>query len=286
MRVLVTGALGMLGTDMVRSLEAEGNEIFATDIDELDITQFDLLFGMTKDLCPDVIVNCAAYTDVDKAEEEWEKALQVNGLGVKNLALVCKDSDIDLCHISTDYVFDGKKEGPYMPDDPPNPINAYGKSKLAGEKHIQEIMEKFYIVRTSWLYGKHGKNFVYTVLNLAQKQDKLRIVDDQIGSPTWTVTLARVIASLIRTKKYGLYHATDETEGGISWFDFAREIVKIAGLNVKVMPIRSEGFPQKANRPKNSVLDLQNLISILGEELPLWSISLNNFLIEKKNIFK
>lgn len=286
MRVLVTGALGMLGTDMVRSLEAEGNEIFATDIDELDITQFDLLFGMTKDLCPDVIVNCAAYTDVDKAEEEWEKALQVNGLGVKNLALVCKDSNIDLCHISTDYVFDGKKEGPYMPDDPPNPINAYGKSKLAGEKHIQEIMEKFYIVRTSWLYGKHGKNFVYTVLNLAQKQDKLRIVDDQIGSPTWTVTLARVIASLIRTKKYGLYHATDETEGGISWFDFAREIVKIAGLNVKIMPIGSEGFPQKANRPKNSVLDLQNLISILGEELPLWSISLNNFLIEKKNIFK
>ena len=286
MRVLVTGALGMLGTDMVRSLEAEGNEIFATDIDELDITQFDLLFGMTKDLCPDVIVNCAAYTDVDKAEEEWEKALQVNGLGVKNLALVCKDSNIDLCHISTDYVFDGKKEGPYMPDDPPNPINAYGKSKLAGEKHIQEIMEKFYIVRTSWLYGKHGKNFVYTVLNLAQKQDELRIVDDQIGSPTWTVTLARVIASLIRTKKYGLYHATDETEGGISWFDFAREIVKIAGLNVKIMPIGSEGFPQKANRPKNSVLDLQNLISILGEELPLWSISLNNFLIEKKNIFK
>jgi len=276
MRIVVTGARGMLGTDLVCICEEKGHEVFATDIEELDITQPAFLSKMIGDISPDVVVNCAAYTDVDKAEEEPEKALLINGIGVKNLALVCEELDIDLCHISTDYVFDGTKDGPYTPDDTPNPINAYGHSKLAGEKSIREIMKKFYIIRTSWLYGKYGKNFVFTVLDLAKKQSEIKIVDDQIGSPTWTVTLARVIAGIIETKRYGLYHATDETEGGISWYEFAREIVKIAGLDAKVIPIRSEEFPQKANRPKNSVLDLTGIKRELKEYLPHWEESLKN----------
>ena len=279
MRILVTGARGMLGTDLVCVLEEKGDEVFATDVEELDITKLDYLNKMIGDICPDVVINCAAYTDVDKAEEEPEKAFLVNGLGVKNLALVCKELDIDLCHISTDYVFDGTKEGSYMPDDPPNPINVYGQSKLAGEKNIQEIMKKFYIIRTSWLYGKYGKNFVYTVLDFAKKQNELRIVDDQIGSPTWTVTLARVIRDIIETKKYGIYHVTDENEGGISWYEFAKEIVRLSGLQADTIPAKTTDRPHRASRPGNSLLDIQLVESILEEDLPFWSKSLENFLL-------
>jgi len=280
MRILVAGARGMLGTDLVCICEEKGHEVFATDIEELDITQPAFLSKMIGDICPDVVINCAAYTDVDKAEEEPEKALLINGIGVKNLALVCEELDIDLCHISTDYVFDGTKDGPYTPDDTPNPINAYGHSKLAGEKSIREIMKKFYIIRTSWLYGKYGKNFVFTVLDLAKKQSEIKIVDDQIGSPTWTVTLARVITDIIGTKRYGLYHATDETEGGISRYEFAREIVKIAGLDANVIPVKTEKFPLPAKRPKISVLGLTTIRLILNEDLPSWKQSVQIFLSE------
>jgi len=270
----------MLGTDLVRILEEQGHKVFATDIEELDITQFDSLKRMVRDVSPDVIVNCAAYTDVDKAEEEPDKAFLINAIGVRNLALVCKDLDIDLCHISTDYVFDGTKKGPYMPNDLPNPINAYGKSKLAGEEHVQKILNKFYIVRTSWLYGKHGKNFVYTILDLAKKQEVLRMVDDQIGSPTWTVTLAQAIAKLIQTQKYGIYHVTDKTENGISWYEFAKEIVRISGIRIDVFPAKIEEFPRPAKRPKNSVLDIKMSQLALNEDIPPWGKSLKMFLSE------
>jgi len=281
MRILVTGARGMLGTDLVCILEEKGHEVFATDIEELDITQIGFLRKMIEDICPDTVINCAAYTDVDKAEEEPEKAFLVNGMGVQNLALVCKDLDIELCHISTDYVFDGTKDGHYTPDDTPHPINTYGKSKLAGEQYIQKIMKKFYIIRTSWLYGKYGKNFVYTVLNLAEKQKELKIVNDQVGSPTWTITLSQVIAKLIQTQKYGIYHATDKTENGISWYEFALEIVKVAGLRAKVIPVKTEEFPLPAKRPKNSVLDLTVIKLILNADLPFWKNSLKEFLKKK-----
>ena len=280
MRIIVTGARGMLGTDLVCVLEEKDHEVFATDIEELDITQFDSLEKMSRDVSPDVIVNCAAYTDVDKAEEEPEKAFLFNGIGARNLALVCRDLDIDLCHISTDYVFDGTKEGPYTPDDLANPINTYGKSKLAGEKYIQEIWNKFYIIRTSWLYGKYGKNFVYTILNSAKKQNELKVVDDQIGSPTWTVTLSRVIAKLIQTKKYAIYHVTDKTENGITWYQFAREIVRLSGLKTEVIPIITEDLPLPAKRPKDSVLDLTMLKLVLNEDPRYWKKSLEKFLSE------
>ncbi len=278
MRILVTGARGMLGTDLVCILEEKGHEIFATDVEELDVTKIGFLRKMIGDICPDVVINCAAYTDVDKAEEEPEKAFLVNGLGVKNLALVCKDLDIDLCHISTDYVFDGTKDGAYTPDDPPNPINTYGKSKLAGEKYIQEILKKFYIIRSSWMYGKYGKNFVYKVLDLVKKQNELRVVDDQVGSPTWSVTLARVIVDIVETKKYGIYHVTDWTDNGISWYQFAREIVRLSGLKTNVIPAKTKEFPLPAKRPKNSVLDLTTVKSLLNERLPSWLESLQKFL--------
>ncbi len=278
MRVLVTGARGMLGADLICILEENGHQVFATDIEELDITKFDLLFGMTKDIYPDIIVNCAAYTAVDKAEQEPEKAFWINGHGAKNLALVCKDLDIALCHISTDYVFDGTKKGPYFPHDLPHPINSYGYSKLEGEKYIQEIWDKFYIIRTSWLYGRYGKNFVYTVLSLAQKQKELRIVDDQMGSPTWTVTLSRVISKIIHTKKYGLFHVTDKTENGISWYEFAKGIIRLSSLEAPIIPIKTKDMKVRAYRPKNSVLDLTAIQTILSEDLPWWEKSLKSFL--------
>lgn len=280
MKVLVTGARGMLGTDLVPALEGGGYEVFATDIEELDITHLDFLRTMTQKITPDIVVNCAAYTKVDKAEEEPEEAFQINSLGVENLSLVCRDLDIDLCHVSTDYVFDGTKEGAYMPDDPPHPINVYGKSKLAGEEHVQKIMNKFYILRTSWLYGKHGKSFVSTILNLAKKQNVLRVVIDQIGSPTWTVTLARAIVNLIQTKKYGLYHVTDKTENGITWFEFAREIVGLSGLKAEVMPVKTEEFSFLAQRPKNSLLNTTMAELVIKENLPPWKQSLEKFLSE------
>ncbi len=175
-------------------------------------------------------------------------------------------------------MFDGTKDGPYTPDDPPNPINTYGKSKLAGEKYIREITKKFYIIRSSWLYGKYGKNFVYTILDLAKKQNELRVVDDQIGSPTWTVTLARVISELIETKKYGIYHVTDSTDGGISWYEFAKEIVRFSGSAAEVFPTKTEDFVRPAKRPKNSVLDLTPKKLILSQEMPFWKGSLSAFL--------
>lgn len=278
MRVLVTGARGMLGTDLVCILEESKNEVFATDLDELDITQFESLKTIISDIYPDVIINCAGYTHVDKAEEEPESAFSINGTGARNLALICKDLDIALCHISTDYVFDGMKEKPYTTSDSPHPINVYGDSKLAGEKYIQSIGGKYYIVRTSWLYGKYGNNFVCTVLNLAEKQNELKVVNDQVGSPTWTITLANVITRLIKTEKYGIYHVTDRTERGISWYEFAETIVQLSGFDVRVIPVKSADFPLPARRPKNSVLDLSASKFVLGSDLPYWKKSLRKFL--------
>lgn len=278
MRILVTGARGMLGTDLICLLEENEHEVFATDIQELDITRKESLHEMVGAIFPDAIINCAAYTNVDKAEEEPDKAFRINGLAVRNLAHVCRDLGIDLCHISTDYVFDGEKNGAYVPDDPPHPINTYGASKLAGENHIREILTKFYIVRTSWLYGKYGKNFVYTILRLAKEKKELKVVDDQIGSPTWTVTLSRVIERLIRTKKFGIYHATDQTENGISWYDFAKEIVGLLGLRAEIIPIKTKDFPRPARRPLNSLFDLTAVESILDQKLPTWKDSLRTFL--------
>jgi len=285
MRILVTGAKGMLGSDLIPILQEQHHAVFLTDIEELDITRLEDVRKYVKKEKPEVIINCAAYTQVDNAEAEREQAFLLNASAVRNLALVSREQVIDLCHISTDYIFNGEKKSPYVPDDTPDPINVYGDSKLAGEKYIKELCRTYYIIRTSWLYGKNGPNFVHTMIKLAQSQPEIRVVHDQIGSPTWTVTLAGVIAQLIITKRYGVYHATDETyHKGISWYQFAQEIISTTGLPATLIPITTEQFPRPARRPKNSVLDVSSIKSILSHPLPSWQESLSCFLRTLKSL--
>lgn len=277
MKILVTGSKGMLAHDLIPALD-EDHEVIALSREDLDITVRDNALRAVKQMTPDLAINCAAYTKVDQAEKEKEKAFLVNGLGVQNLAAACLDMGIPLCHISTDYVFDGERGRPYTPYDNTNPINAYGESKLAGEKYIEWIMNKFYIVRTSWLYGKGGNNFVSTILRLAKERGELRIVKDQIGAPTSTVSLSRAIKQLIVTGAYGVYHCTDETGGGISWYDFAREILRLSGYTAEVVPITTEEFPRPAKRPRYAVLDTWSLSAVTGSKPPEWKQSLKDYL--------
>ena len=277
MKILVTGAKGMLAHDLIPVLR-EGHDIIAPAEEDLDITRRDVVHQAMRENSIDLVVNCAAYTQVDKAEEERGKAFLVNGLGVQNLALVCQDRGIPLCHISTDYVFDGTKATPYTPFDNTNPINAYGESKLAGEKYIQWIMNKFYIVRTSWLYGKNGSNFVSTILRLAREKQKLEVVNDQRGSPTSTLSLSRGINKLIESGAYGIYHFTDDTGGGISWYDFAGEIIRQSGSRTGVLPTTTDRFPRPAKRPSNSVLDISLFAAVTGYHPVPWKGALEEYL--------
>jgi dTDP-4-dehydrorhamnose reductase len=277
MRVLVTGAKGMLANDLVPVL-MEGHEVIPMAEEDLDITKRAGIYEIVRKTAPDLVLNCAAYTQVDKAEEERDKAFLVNGIGVQNIALACHDRGIPLCHISTDYVFDGEKKSPYTPFDNTDPINTYGESKLAGEKYIQWIMRRFYIVRTSWLYGRAGNNFVSTILRLSKEQKEIRVVEDQRGSPTSTVTLSRAIAELIPSGAYGIHHFTDETGGGISWYDFAKEIVKVSGNKAKVIPVTSDEFPRPAKRPPNSVLDISLFTHATGHRPTDWKEALRKYL--------
>jgi dTDP-4-dehydrorhamnose reductase len=277
MKVLVTGSKGMLASDLIPVLR-KGHEVIAPPEEDFDITKRDAVHKAIKEASVDLVVNCAAYTQVDKAEEERDKAFLVNGLGVQNLALACQDRGIPLCHISTDYVFDGTKTSPYTPFDNTNPINVYGESKLAGEKYIEWIMNRFYIVRTSWLYGRHGHNFVSTILKLARERQELEVVSDQMGSPTSALSLARGIVRLIGSGAYGIYHFTDETEGGISWYDFAGEIIRQTGGRTKVLPTTTDRFPRPARRPSNSVLELSFFAAVTGHRPAPWKAALKEHL--------
>ena len=267
----------MLARDLIPIL-AERHEVIAPRDAEFDVTQRASSHKFTRDTSPHVIINCAAYTNVDGAEEERDRAFLVNGIGVQNLALICHEMDIPLCHVSTDYVFDGTKAMPYTPFDATNPINTYGESKLAGEKYIEWIMNEFYIVRTSWLYGKYGNNFVSTILSLANERPELRVVDDQRGSPTSTVTLSVALRTLVECGAFGMYHFTDETKGGISWFDFANEIIRISGQQTIVTPIPTKDFPRPARRPVNSVLETSAFSSVTGHAPVDWKKALKEYL--------
>lgn len=253
MKVLITGADGMLGQDLVPILEDIGCFVIETDVENLDVTNskiVDDVIGHTK---PNVVVHCAAYTNVDKAEEDLETALLINEIGTRNLAKACKKNDAILIYISTDYVFDGESEKAYEPSDKTNPINNYGLSKLKGELAVQEICEKYYIARTSWLYGHYGKNFVETMIELASKPE-LKVVDDQIGCPTWTVELTNGIVKLITEQKpYGIYHICGT--GTTSWYGFAKEIFTQMGLDVNLKSCSTKEFPRPAKRPQNSVMN-------------------------------
>ncbi|MBU4320173.1 MAG: dTDP-4-dehydrorhamnose reductase [Nitrospinae bacterium] len=256
MKILITGSEGMLAQDLI-SVLGENNEVLPLSKREMDITQKGTVIKNIKSNVPDIVINCAAYTKVDTAEEEREKAFQVNGIGVQNLAVACAEMQIPLCHISTDYVFDGRKNKPYTPFDAANPLSIYGESKLAGEKYIQWIMNKFYIVRTSGLYGRGGNNFVVTILRLAKERRAVKVVTDQICSPTSTLNLSIGIKKLIESGSFGIYHITDDSGNGISWFDYAREIISMAGIRAEIIPVTSEESPRPAKRPAYSVLDTE-----------------------------
>lgn len=251
-KILVTGANGMLGQDLCPILEDEGYEVIETDIDTLDITNPGMVEDVLKTHFPDIVIHCAAYTNVDKAEEDLDTARKINSTGTENLSKICAKFGIVLVYISTDYVFDGTKNEPYLPSDIPNPQNNYGLTKLEGEKAVQKYCEKFYIARTSWLYGHHGKNFVETMISLADKPE-LNVVDDQIGCPTWTVELANGIVKLLSSKPFGIYHVCGS--GSTSWYGFAKEIFKMSKLNVNLNPCTTDKFPRPAKRPSYSIMD-------------------------------
>ena len=255
MKVLIIGAEGMLGHDLVEILKAD-HDISTTTINTMDITDIEKTIETVKGINPDVVIHAAAFTDVDGSETKAELAYQVNALGTRNVAVACRETDSALVYICTDYVFDGTKGSPYREYDQTHPMGVYGKTKHLGEVYIRDLLNKFYIVRTSWLYGYHGPNFVTTMLNLAEKHDTISVVGDQIGSPTYTVDLAEAINKLITKPAYGIYHVTNSEY--CSWYEYAQLIFENAGIEVELKPVTTEEFGSPAPRPKYSVLENYN----------------------------
>lgn len=277
-RLLVTGAGGMLGQALVACLESRGHVVIALPRERLDVTNYEQVVEQLNLHTPDLVLHCAAYTKVDQAESEPELAFFINGYGTENLAVACNHINIPLLYVSSDYVFDGEKNRPYTTWDDTKPLSIYGKTKLAGERAIMRHLRRFYIVRTSWLYGPNGKNFVETILQMAQDGKPLRVVADQFGSPTCTLSLSETIADLIETERWGIYHASDD--GVTNWHEFAREIVSELGADVA--PISTADMPRPATRPKYSVMDKTTLINTIGRELPSWQDSLHAYLRLRK----
>ena len=292
MKVLVTGTSGQLGYDVMMELIRRGHEAIGADRSDtdaefehvlLDITDRDRVFEVVSEIKPDAIIHCAAWTNVDGAEEpENLKVVRaVNVEGTKNLAEACKKIDASLMYISTDYVFNGEGERPWQPDDKNYaPINIYGQSKLDGELEVSQILDKYFIVRIAWVFGKNGKNFIKTMIEVGKKHSVVRVVDDQIGTPTYTFDLARLLVDMIETDKYGYYHATNEG-GYISWADFAEEIYKDAGMDVKVERVTTEEYGlSKAKRPFNSRLDKSKLVENGFKPLPEWQTAVKRYITE------
>ena len=275
--ILVTGAKGQLGMELCHLLDEQEIEYVGTAMADLDITNAEQVVHFVQALQPSIIFHCAAYTAVDLAEDEGKALNQaVNIDGTKNIALAAKEVGATLVYISTDYVFDGLLgEGEYTVDAPTNPQNEYGKAKLAGEQVIQELLTQYYIIRTSWVFGQYGSNFVYTMQKLAENRKTLTIVSDQIGRPTWTRTLAEFLQFIVEKEApYGVYHLSNE--GSCSWYEFAKEILK-ENTDIEVLPVTSEEFPQKATRPKRSIMDLSKSEE-LGFEIISWKQALRQFM--------
>jgi dTDP-4-dehydrorhamnose reductase len=276
LKILVSGSKGMLGTDLVRVLEPS-HTVTGVDLEELDITDRRAVARQVDTLAPDVLINVAAYTDVDRSEEQEEAAFQVNAEGPANLALACRTVGIPLVHVSTDYVFDGRGQRPYSEEDPPNPLGVYGRSKLEGEKRVHEILPEACLVRTAWLYGKGGKNFVKAILDQAGRKDLLRVVHDQRGSPTYTHDLALALRAAAERGLKGTFHVTNQ--GACSWLEFAEKILELAEMRtVKVEPITTEELGRPAPRPANSVLDCGKFEKAAGMRMRSWSEALKDYL--------
>lgn len=284
MNILITGAKGQLAFEIIDILNQTDRQItfFAPDEDELNICDINSVNKALKGM--DAVINCAAFTNVDLCETEIENAYKVNSEGVKNLAVACENENALLVHISTDYVFDGSKKTPYVEDDATNPQSVYGKSKLAGEEEAKKC-KKHYILRTSWLYGAKGKNFVKTMINLGNTKDSVKVVNDQFGTPTYAKDLAKVIVNLILNDDgdYGIYHCTGNGVE-ISWFDFTREIFRILDIKTPVLPCSTSEFNAKANRPVYSVLENKKFKDKNIDTMRDWKIALKEFLLERKEL--
>lgn len=280
MKVLVTGVKGQLGYDVVNELTKRGHESVGVDIDEMDITDGEACRRVITEAAPDAVIHCAAYTAVDAAEDNEDLCRRVNADGTRNIALVCRDLDIKMMYISTDYVFNGQGTRPWEPDDQRVPLSVYGQTKCEGEMAVEELVKKFFIVRIAWVFGVNGKNFIKTMLRLGQERGAVSVVDDQIGSPTYTYDLARLLVDMTESEHYGRYHATNE--GFCSWYEFACEIFKQAGMDVKVSPVDSSSFPAKAKRPSNSRMSKEKLTENGFDRLPSWQDALGRYLKELK----
>ena len=276
MKIMVTGANGQLGFDVLKELKNRKIDCMGVDINDFDITSKEAVFAAVKAYMPDAIIHCAAYTAVDKAEDEPELCEKINAGGTRNIAEACKEFDVKMMLISTDYVFDGEGETPYETGDTPNPKNVYGKTKLMAENAVKSMLTDYFIVRISWVFGVNGNNFVKTMLKLAETREEINVVDDQTGSPTYTKDLAKLLCDMIVTDKFGVYHATNE--GFCSWADFDRKIFEFAGKNVTVNSIKTADYPTKAARPKNSRLSKRSLDDAGFERMPRWEDAVEEFL--------
>lgn len=277
MRILVTGVKGQLGHDVVNEMVKRGLEPVGVDLEEMDITDAGACRKVITESKVDAVIHCAAYTAVDAAEDNVDVCRKVNADGTRNIAEVCRDLDIKMMYISTDYVFNGGGQRPWEPDDHREPLNVYGLTKYEGEIAVEQNIQKYFIVRIAWVFGVNGRNFIKTMLRLGKEKGAVSVVNDQIGSPTYTYDLARLLVDMIQTDKYGRYHATNE--GLCSWYEFACEIFRQAGMDeVKVTPVDSDGFPAKAKRPSNSRMSKEKLTENGFERLPSWQDALGRYL--------
>ena len=277
MKVLVTGVKGQLGHDVVLELEKRGHRAIGVDVEEMDITDAEMVRQVMEETAPDAVIHCAAYTAVDAAEDNVSLCRRINAEGTANIARACRDLDCKMMYISTDYVFNGGGERPWEPDDHREPLNVYGLTKYEGEISVEQNVSRYFIVRIAWVFGVNGKNFIKTMLRLGKEKGAVSVVDDQIGSPTYTYDLARLLVDMIQTDKYGRYHATNE--GLCSWYEFACEIFRQAGMDeVKVTPVDSSGFPAKAKRPQNSRMSKEKLTENGFERMPSWQDALGRYL--------
>lgn len=283
MKVLVTGVKGQLGYDVVNELKKRNHEAVGVDIEEMDITDAESVKSVITSAAPDAVIHCAAWTAVDAAEDEENipKVQAVNVDGTRNIAKICKQLDCKMIYISTDYVFNGQGSEAWKADCKEySPLSVYGRTKLEGELSVSGILDKYFIVRIAWVFGKNGKNFVKTMLNVGKKFPEVRVVCDQIGTPTYTYDLARLLVDMVETEKYGYYHATNEG-GFISWYDFTCEIFRQAGYSTKVIPVTTEEYGiSKAARPFNSRLDKSKLSENGFKPLPTWQDALSRYLKE------
>ncbi|MCI6770795.1 MAG: dTDP-4-dehydrorhamnose reductase [Oscillospiraceae bacterium] len=274
--IIVTGAKGQLGGDVCEALTQKGISNIGIDIDDVDITDFPALERFFEKNQADAVIHCAAYTAVDKAEEEKEKCFLINTKGTENIAKCCKKFSMKLLYVSTDYVFSGKGETAFAVDDEKGPLNVYGESKLLGEKAVTENTDRYFIVRTSWVFGEKNTNFIHTMLKLSETRDTVRVVCDQIGSPTYSRHLAYLLSRMVGTEKYGVYHATNE--GFCSWHELASFSLQYAGKSTNVLPVFSKDYPSKAVRPLNSRLSKKSLDKAGFSRLPTWQDAVKEYL--------